>query len=177
LTGAKVSRETEEMHHAAAQSCTIAAALCALAWGCGSDDGGGSSDLTIPDRPLSGSIESAAWSAVSGETRVAPERTDIVFGQIYPAQMTGCRSAFVTPYINLSLPLEPGSYEINVDSGLYGAFGVEDEQGILHVMLTYTGRIEIDSVDDTAISGSARLVLEDREGFDVGGSFRVDRCE
>lgn len=126
----------------------------------------------ITDQPLQGQVGGQPWAFVKGETNAFLSDADGFFASLYAADFDACGFSQASGNsLILSIPTEPGDYELNLQRNM--TFVVEDESGPQN-LIAFDGRIVVDEVSATTIRGGIHARFDgDNE---VDGNFAVTVC-
>lgn len=152
----------------------VAAAL--TIGGCGSSGGGGSS-FDIPTSTLSGKIGGQPWTLVSGETDATLSAGQSqFFTTMYTESVTPCTGAgfsVTTNQLIMNIPMTPGDYNLGLAANLTATF-VVDPGGSNQNNIAFNGRIVVDQVTATTVSGGANIQYDANNS--VSGQFQATVC-
>ena len=134
----------------------------------GSDD----SNLPISSQTLSGKIGGQPWSLVMAQSNASLSDSTKYFIIMYPTAFTACQSFAEPSNVNeilVDLPNKPGNYTLGMTmtATFYNA-STSDNLGATR------GRIQIDSVTSTTLSGGANFTYNADNTID--GQFQVTIC-
>jgi hypothetical protein len=165
----------------------IAVALAICGWtsllsGCGGGGGDGGAGgggatgggVAISGQLLSGKIGGQAWTVGTAASDAFLSTADRYFVTMYAATFAACESFAAPSGVDefiVELPSKPGSYSLGLASGQTATF-YQASTSFNHVATK--GRIVIDTVTATTISGGANVTF-DAANF-VDGQFQVSIC-
>jgi hypothetical protein len=141
-----------------------------LAGGLAAGCGGGA--IEISDAPMSGRIGGVPWSLGSAETSGFLSSADQFFVEAYAevvAPCTGAGSQVRSNRLLLKVPRETGNYLLG--SGLNDTFFVQDTSANY---VATQGRIVVNQVTDTMLSGGAHIMFDSNN--EVDGQFQAQIC-
>ena len=139
---------------------------------CGGGGAGDGNSLPISNQTLSGKIGGQPWSFVTGQTDSFLSDASQYFSTLYASAFTACQS-FATPsdvnYLLVELPTAVGSYGLSIsrNATLYDA-------STSYNWVATRGRIQIDSITATTITGGANITYNADNAVD--GQFQVSIC-
>jgi hypothetical protein len=145
-----------------------------VATGCGGGDDGNktSSNVTISSQPLTGKIGGQAWSLGTAESDSFLSTSDQYWVDMYAETIAPCGSgAWATSSNRLiaNLPKTAGSY--NMSLALNATFCISSSNDNL---VATTGRIQIDSVTPSTITGGLNITYDADNSLD--GQFEATIC-
>jgi hypothetical protein len=142
--------------------------LAVVAVGCGSSGGG---TVTISTQPLAGMIGGQPWTFGTGETDSFLSTTTSLWVNLYAGSFTTCSGAAPSDADNLimQMPNTAGSYNLGPQLNL--TFYVAASQGNF---VATRGRLQIDSVTATTISGGLNATYDGSNSVD--GQFQAAIC-
>jgi len=121
---------------------------------------------------LSGTVAGTPWTFAMGDTDAfLSEGADDFYATLYPSAFTPCGTHFDDePYLIVSIPKLPGDYQMDFSRNMTFVDPSTDDN-----MVAIDGRIVVDSVSDTEITGG----LHGTYDFDneVSGQFDLHICE
>jgi hypothetical protein len=152
-----------------------------LQLGCGDEEGdsaedgaGAGSDAAIAATPLAGTVGGQAWTLMSAATDAfLSEGSTEFWVDAYGEAVADPCSGFVEttlPSMILNVPRAPGEYPLSLM--LNATFSLNDAAQTN--LIATQGRIEVDSVTQTQITGGA--IIEYDASNSVNGRFTVSVC-
>ncbi len=150
-------------------------ALLATAFqACADDADGGTSSAPIATTPLAGKVGGEAWTFATGATNAfLSADDDDYFATLFAVDFSGCEDApqgGVTAVI-LSIPKVVGTRSFGLQ--LNGTFVIAGADGPEN-LATLNGKIVVDAITDTAITGGVRMTYDSANAID--GRFEVMIC-
>ena len=137
--------------------------------------GGGGADnsnLSISSQILSGKIGGQTWSLATAQSDAFLSDSTKYFVTMYPTAFTACQSFAEPSDVNeilVDLPNKPGSYTLGMTmTATFYNVSTLDNLGATR------GRIQIDSITSTTISGGANFTYNADNTID--GQFQVTIC-
>ncbi len=129
---------------------------------CGGED--------IVSTPLAGQVDGQPWTFVAGHTSAfLSEGEDDFFATLYASSFTPC--GFSEPggnHLIVSIPKTPGDYDMGFGRNMTFVVGDSDN------LVTLDGRIVVDSVTDTKVTGG--LYGSYSGDNEVNGRFEITIC-
>jgi hypothetical protein len=139
--------------------------------GCGS--GGSTGGETISSQPLAGKIGGAAWSVMTAQTDSFLSDASTFFVTLYPSAFTACE-AFAAPTdvstMIMVIPKTAGSYGVSLAGPATATFSIPPSEN----KIASSGRVVIDSVTATTITGGANISFDGNNMVD--GQFTATIC-
>ena len=154
-------------------SATLCLALLATT-GCSGGNGNANSSgnkLAISEQPLSGKIGGQAWSLGTAESDSYLSTTEQYFVNMYSETFTACTSsagANSNRFI-AQLPTKVGSFDLGLN--LTATFCLQSTNDNL---VSTSGRIQIDSITASVISGGLNVTFDADNSID--GQFQASIC-
>ena len=141
---------------------------------CADDGDGSTSSAPIATTPLAGKVGGAAWTFETGATNAfLSADDDDYFATLFAVDFSGCEDApqgGVTAVI-LSIPKTVGTRSFGLQ--LNGTFVVQGADGPEN-LATINGKITVDAITDTTITGGVRMTYDAANTID--GRFEVMIC-
>lgn len=145
-----------------------------LGWamtGCGGEGDEETSNSTpIAETPMAGTVAGAPWTLQAAETDAFLSDETSFWADLYAETLPACGNTFPSsPSITLLLPTMPGDYSLGTQ---YSAtfYNPADDSNLA----VTSGRIVVDSVTDTTISGGASFEFDANNKVD--GRFTINIC-
>jgi hypothetical protein len=140
--------------------------------GCGGGTSSNGSGAVISTQPLSGKIGGQSWSLAIAQSDSYLSMGDRFFVTMYPTSFTACETFGAPSNANtviIELPKTAGSYSLGLDMNatLY-------EAATSNNRVATQGRVVIDSVTATTISGGANFAYDANNAVD--GQFQATIC-
>lgn len=128
-----------------------------------------SSSESIDPGTLAGKVEGQSWSFVTGSTDafLSQGESDF-FAVMYPTAYTACGSEPSGPHLIVSVPMTAGDYDLDLSRNMTFTDGQSDNK------IATEGRIVVDSVTDTMVTGGLHGVFDDQN--EVSGHFTLTVC-
>jgi hypothetical protein len=137
-----------------------------MAAGCGSSGG----DVAISMQPLAGTVGGQPWTFGTGETDSFLSSTTSFYVNLYAGSFTTCSQAEPSgaSIVTMQMPATPGSYPLSVQQNLTFFIPPSDN------FVATRGRLQIDSVTATTISGGLNATYDGSNSVD--GQFQATIC-
>jgi hypothetical protein len=133
--------------------------------GCGS-----SGDVAISTQPLSGMVGGQAWTFGTGETDSFLSTATSLYVNLYAGSFTTCSLAEPSDasIVTMQMPATPGSYTLSLQRNVTFFIPPSDN------FVATSGRLQIDSVTATTISGGLKATYNSANSID--GQFQATIC-
>ena len=128
-----------------------------------------SSSTSIASGTLAGKVEGQSWTFVAGSTDafLSQNQSDF-FAVMYPTTYTACGAEPTGPHLIVSVPKVAGDYDLDLSRNLTFTDGASDNK------IATDGRIVVDTVTDTMVSGGLHGTFDDQN--EVNGHFTLTVC-
>jgi hypothetical protein len=122
-------------------------------------------------QPLAGTVGGQPWTFGTGETDSFLSSATSLYVNMYPGSFTACSGAAPsgTDMVIMQMPTTPGGYNLSLQ--LNATFYVAATQGN---WVATRGRLQIDSVTATTISGGLNATYDSSNSVD--GQFQASIC-
>ncbi|HEY4056233.1 MAG TPA: hypothetical protein VGM39_06470 [Kofleriaceae bacterium] len=134
----------------------------------------GSDPVDVSSETMAGSINGEPFMFVAGETNAfLSEGDDGFFSDLYGAPYTSCGFSKPTgPHIIARVPMQPGDYTLSFQQNM--TFTYADDDGEIQNLIGTHGRLIVDEVTTTSVSGRLHGIYDDDN--DVDGAFVLSIC-
>jgi len=148
--------------------CLAAGALVA----CGGGDNNSSSNLSISSQPLTGKVGGLSWTLGTAQSDSALSDADGYFVDMYSDSLAACTGSGMSSAgssLIAILPTAAGDYPLGMNQTVTFYLSATGDN-----LVATSGKIHIDAVTSTTISGGLRATYDANN--DVDGQFQATIC-